>query len=357
VLARALDLVLKLLIALIVAVVLVLLVLVLASILLRTSSFLGLIALAVVALIVIVIAAIAVLIVRSLVRETIAPTPEVHRVPDVPEVFARKGTIEDVDGDHPEGNYENVFNNNGEIDMMGGTSETDIEIVTVRDAEGNIVGYRVVLPSTQDWEEITGLFELDPSPRGDQGAYNDLSSAIALMSLPPELRPPYQRAVIEALEQQMRADGFSDYKQVPVMMTGFSQGGILAGRMAADPNSPFNITSVVVAGASIDTFPIPTSVSVLALQHPDDVVPKFDRNLEGKNNIASKNFDMTNLNQVTVTVEKEAGTSPHGATSYAQSAYETFDKEPRNPLVQNIVEQQSMFFSDNENVSIYATHE
>ncbi len=357
ILTKIINALVTLVLVLVILVLVVILILVLVALLWAISPFLGAIVLATIIVAVIaVVAIIAALVVRSVYRETTAPTPEVKRLSDVPGGFERKGTIEDPDGDHREGNYENIFNNNQKIDDMGGAEATDVEIVTVRDDAGNIVGYRVVLPSTQDWEELNGVFNKGEGPQGDQGAYNDLGSNVALLAMPIEMRGPYQKAVMEALMQQMHEDGFSSYNEVPVMMAGFSQGGILAARMAADPNSPFNITAVVTGGSCIDTFPIPPNVSVLAIQHPDDPVPMLDGNVIGNNNTGWGVVDPLNPNQATVTAVKEADTDAHGANSYSQTAYEVLD-HPVNGHVQSIVDQQSMFFSDNESVSVYESHE
>jgi len=53
----------------------------------------------------------------------------------------------------------------------------------------------------------------------------------------------------------------------PVMLTGWSQGGIMAGTLASDPDCAFNIQAIFVSGAPIDAMNIPDSVSVLSVQH------------------------------------------------------------------------------------------
>lgn len=300
-----------------------------------------------VAALILVIAAIVALVIRSISRELTTPTPEMTRRTDVDQAdYQRRAE---------EGNYENIFNNQNKIDSLGGADETDIEIVTIRDEAGNIIGYRVVLPSTQDWEEANGLPQgTGWDPTGDKGALNDLGSNVALMTMPMGTYGPYERAVQEALAAQMRADG-ADPK-TPVMLCGFSQGGILAARMAADPHSPFNITAVVTAGSCIDSFDIPATTSVLALQHPEDPVPWLDLN-PGQSPAASP---LTYLNpfeyHATVTAPTEPGQPAHGSVSYAETAAKYLDGST-NPAVVRIQEQQSMFFTDYESVNIYSGHE
>lgn len=342
------DALLKLIVALIVAVILVILVIVLIALVLAVVAIaILLIPSLILAALALIILAITALVVRSVIREAITPTPDLtvrHYDPDKTDPYERS---------EDEGNYENVFNNNAQIDDLGGSDSTNIEIVTIRDADGNIVGYRVVLPSTQDWEEANGIFNSGEGMKGDQGAVNDLGSNVALMMTPPELRGPYERAVIEALQAQMAADGASP--NTPVMLAGFSQGGILAARMAADPHSPFNINAVVTAGSCVDGFNIPSSVSVLSLQHIDDPVPMLDFNPTGDNNIYNP-LHNPNSNQVTVPAVKKDGEAAHGADSYTITAG-TYLDHSTNPQVQQIVADQAMFFSDHESVSIYTGSE
>ena len=151
----------------------------------------------------------------------------------------------------------------GYVDSLGHhtpdtADETVIKVTKVVDADG-VVRWRVALPSTQEW-----LSRFD----GDQGAVNDLDSNLALM-LTPSLRSQYERAVLEAMKQA--GVGADD----PVMLVGFSQGGILAGHLAAY-NSDYNWDAVVVAGAPIDSMPIPSTTKVVSVQHDGDLVPRLD---------------------------------------------------------------------------------
>jgi hypothetical protein len=62
----------------------------------------------------------------------------------------------------------------------------------------------------------------------------------------------------------------------PVMLTGHSQGGITAASLATRRPAGFHITSVVTAGSPIARFDIPDDVSVLSLEHAQDVIPHVD---------------------------------------------------------------------------------
>lgn len=80
------------------------------------------------------------------------------------------------------------------------------------------------------------------------------------------------------LEQQvlvaMREAGIG--RDDPVMMTGHSQGGIVAASLAARQPEDFHITSVVTGGSPIGRVEMPDSVSVMSLEHEQDIIPKLD---------------------------------------------------------------------------------
>ncbi|KRC59355.1 hypothetical protein ASE14_16600 [Agromyces sp. Root81] len=150
----------------------------------------------------------------------------------------------------------NVLDGTGEVDELGKNADTVVKITKVLGPDGWY--YTVTLPSTQEWL----------SRFGDQGAVNDLDSNLALI-LTPALQTQYERAVLEAMDQA--GIGEND----PVMLVGFSQGGIMAGHLAAY-NSDYNWQAVVVSGAPIDHMPIPDSVDVVSVQHNGDPVPNLD---------------------------------------------------------------------------------
>lgn len=149
-----------------------------------------------------------------------------------------------------------VLDGTAEVDRLGGETDSVVKITKVLGPDGWY--YTVTLPSTQEWL----------SRFGDQGAVNDLDSNLALM-LTPALQTQYERAVLEAMDQA--GIGPED----PVMLVGFSQGGIMAGHLAAY-NSDYNWKAVVASGAPIDHMPIPDSVQVVSVQHNGDPVPRLD---------------------------------------------------------------------------------
>jgi len=252
-----------------------------------------------------------------LLREVLTPTPAVTA--DLP----AGGTLVKRDGKAP---YEYLFDNDGFLDAEGGTDSTVIDIVQVMnpdgtpalDENGNPI-WRVTLPSTMDWQ-LTG----------DHGAVNDLGSNLALI-LSPQQKAAYERAVLQAMHDAGIAP------DDPVMLIGWSQGGILAGAIASDPQSGFNVRALSVAGAPIDHMPIPPTVSVLALQHDGDHVPRLD-------GVAPHQGP----GWVTVNTPSAGSGYPHNIADYADTAREQTTGPAVRPDVQRIIDAQSKFFSGTE---------
>ncbi len=200
----------------------------------------------------------------SILSDVLKPTPKVSE-------YTRSDAEQDTYLGQP-ADLATALKDAGHVDSLGhiytygpdgkvtddNANESVIGVTKVVDADGT-VRWRVALPSTQEW-----LSRFN----GDQGATNDLDSNLALM-MTPSLRSQYERAILEAMKQA--GVGADD----PVMLVGFSQGGIVAGHMAAY-NSDYNWDAVVVAGAPIDSMPIPSSTTVVSVQHDWDPVPRLD---------------------------------------------------------------------------------
>lgn len=182
----------------------------------------------------------------------------------------------------------NVFGEAAEVDDAGNSpdggpdSSTVVKIEKIVDEYGN-VSWRVVLPSTQDWQALAPFMSDEQksimeklAATGqyvfDDGSTADVDSNIALM-LFPELRTQYERAVIAAMnEAGIRGGADGD----PVMLVGFSQGGIMAGHLAANRSDQFNFQAVIVGGSPIDAMNIPPKTTVVSFQHTGDVVHQLD---------------------------------------------------------------------------------
>ena len=59
--------------------------------------------------------------------------------------------------------------------------------------------------------------------------------------------------------------------QSPVQFTGFSQGGLIAARLAA--SGDYNTMGLFTAGSPTGQIEVPSTVAVLELEHTDDIVP------------------------------------------------------------------------------------
>lgn len=157
--------------------------------------------------------------------------------------------------------------------------------------------YVVQIPGTQEWGP----------KRGDNPL--DTSSNVRLMA--------GENAVLtQAVIDAMHAANIPP--DAPVMLTGHSQGGIVAATIAADPHAraQFNIRSVLTAGSPIARVPLPAEVSVLSLEASQDIVPKLD---------GADNPDR--LNWITVTHDLRHSSAPdsrhdlaaaHSLANYAQ---------------------------------------
>lgn len=193
-----------------------------------------------------VVGALAAFLLASILSDVLQPTPKVtpfepYRAPE----------------DEPDPQtLQNVLDGTGEVDSLGGKGNSVIKITKVLGPDGWY--YTVTLPSTQEWL----------SRFGDQGAVNDLDSNLALI-LTPALQTQYERAVLDAMADA--GIGADD----PVMLVGFSQGGIMAGHLVSY-NSDYNWQAVIASGAPIDHMPIPGDVDVVSVQHNGDPVPNLD---------------------------------------------------------------------------------
>lgn len=156
-------------------------------------------------------------------------------------------------------------------DLLLNSSDIDIEdqdntFARIRiTAVGSPPSYIVQIPSTQSWYAKAGL-----TP-------NDLTADLQAMA-------GRQTALESAVVAAMQRAGISS--TAPVMLEGFSLGGITAGQMAADPSLHYNITNVVTAGSPIANFDIPKSVKVLSMEFNQDPVAQLD----GHENPSSSNW-------------------------------------------------------------------
>lgn len=227
------------LLAVLVAIIVIILVIVIVIALLSLiAAVIGWVALAVIAIL-----AVAALLLTFLVRETKDPTrltpdgdPEKgDRVEPTRSKYPSDADDATTADEFTSEDYGDLFQEVGLQDAAGETDYTAIRVVAITDEAGNILGYRVQLPSTQNW-----------SPFNTDGALNDLS-ADAMLALFPGMKTQYEKAVWDALTLSGALDN-----DAPIMLTGWSLGGMMAGDLAADPALAGRVQSVVTAGSAID---------------------------------------------------------------------------------------------------------
>ncbi|MFC8302780.1 hypothetical protein ACFUCV_03745 [Specibacter sp. NPDC057265] len=137
-----------------------------------------------------------------------------------------------------------------------GTEDGEVRIVQVEQPDGSFA-YIVNIPGTEDWGAAGG------------GQSRDLSSNLMVMA---SQSSAAQQAVALAMARAGIPPG------APVMLTGHSQGGMLAVALASDPAfmDNYNVTNVMTVGSPVDGANIDPRVNVLQVQHAGDVVPQLD---------------------------------------------------------------------------------
>ena len=174
-----------------------------------------------------------------------------------------------------------------------------VRVVQVPQADGSSA-WVVVVPGTQDWSPRAG-----PNP-------SDLTSDVLLMAQQETILAAGVERALDLAQQQAGRAGLAD----PVLVAGHSQGGIVAAVLAADPGfrQRQRVTHVVASGAPIARVPVPADVSVLALEHHQDAVPR----LEGERN-ADRRHHVTVTRDLRGGEVRTAGAS-HAAARYRETA-------------------------------------
>lgn len=127
--------------------------------------------------------------------------------------------------------------------------------------------YIVYVPATTDWSPKSGDNTTDLTTNVQGMAGND--------------------TVMREMVRQAIADAGIG-RGAEVMLVGYSQGGITAGSLAADPAflEDVNVTALMTVGAPVSDFAIDSGIDVLSIEHEQDLVPDLD----GNENPATKNW-------------------------------------------------------------------
>lgn len=136
-----------------------------------------------------------------------------------------------------------------------------VRVLEVPQPDGSSV-WVVQIPGTQEWSPQPGEnpFDLTTNARAMAGQVTGAAMGVSL-----------------ALAAAQQAGGRAGRRE-PVLLTGHSQGGILAAYLAADPafRAHHDVRAVVTAGSPVNRFPVPEATPVLSIEHTQDVVPRLD---------------------------------------------------------------------------------
>ena len=163
---------------------------------------------------------------------------------------------------------EGLFTGSAQIDKYDTSATGDEDAlarIRITEVPGDPPMFIVQVPSTQAWDPAAGSTPNDVT--------GDTHAMLAR-----------QTALSSAVDAAMQEAGIT--KDNPVMIQGFSLGGIVAGQMAADPSLNYTFTHVVTGGSPVANFDIPKDVQVLSLEFDEDPVAKLD----GHNNPDAANW-------------------------------------------------------------------
>lgn len=172
--------------------------------------------------------------------------------------------------------------------------------------------------------DVPGTQTFDP--RAGETIY-DLTSNVHLAAGRSTLST---RAVAAALDDAQRRLGGRAAKGEPILFTGHSQGGMTAAALAADPEVRRRfpgVSHVVTSGAPIARAPVAADISVLAIEHRQDLVPGLD----GADNPDRPSW-VTVTRDVAEDLPQDAGaTQAHDDDLYAETAGLVDDACPTDP--------------------------
>ncbi|MGG7464625.1 hypothetical protein [Plantibacter sp. YIM 135347] len=228
-------------------------------------------------------------------------------------------------------------NVNGLGDLLQGSAdidkgESELSSIRVIHSDGPPPSWIVQIPSTQVWDPHGGAIS------------NDLTSDIAAMQ-------GNQTALAQAVKDAMIAAGVKPTD--PVMLEGFSLGGITAGQMASDPNLGFNVTHVVTAGSPIARFDIPSDVQVMSLEFHEDPVARLD----GRGNPDSGNWTTVQSDAPRLGGKNPETVDPGIAGAHNAQRYEMLADQATtsgDPSVDAYLDSAKGFFSGDQTVTDYS---
>ena len=145
-----------------------------------------------------------------------------------------------------------------EANRHRGVDSGQVRIEEITSPDGS-TRYIVYIPATTDWAPEPGENTTDLTTNVQAMAGND--------------------TVMREMVRQAMADA-NIGSAAEVMLVGYSQGGITAASLAADPAflANVNVTTLMTVGAPISDFAIDEGIDVLSIEHEQDLVPDLDGN-------------------------------------------------------------------------------
>lgn len=213
------------------------------------------------------------------------------------------------------GSIGTLVNDEATTEGAGNTSRSQLRVHRRVDPQGH--GHWVVdVPGTEEWDL---KMPLNPS----DAAANVRSIAGRESTLYP--------AISTALAEAMKKSGINPGTE-PVMLIGHSQGGIVAARLAANPQfrTRYNVTHLLTVASPESRVKIPRSVQALSIEHNSDPVPRLD---------AIGRTDALNRTRAVInpTTEMKPGDknplSQHGTKLYAKTAEKQLGRDNDDPLL------------------------
>lgn len=189
-------------------------------------------------------------------------------------------------------NVQELVQSMAQIDYLG---DNDEAVIRVLRTDGSPPAFTVIIPSTQNW-----------APDGT--VPNDILGNLNVMGGDSALQRLAAEALDREIAKEMARNPGTPLGDYPVLLAGFSQGGITAAAMA-EANTKYNIQQIVTVASPISDFTgIPDRVNVLAFEDPSDFIPTLD----GGMNPTASNWE---------TIRQDNGAlQAHAALPYSEMA-------------------------------------
>ncbi|MBO1754765.1 alpha/beta fold hydrolase [Allobranchiibius sp. CTAmp26] len=220
-----------------------------------------------------------------------------------------------ITGPRARGDISTLLRDEARTERAGNARRSRLSVHRRIDAGGR--GHWVVdIPGTEDWGAKM------PSNPSDASA-----NVRSIAGAPSTLYPAISSAVAAAMKAQGVPPGTE-----PVMLVGHSQGGIVAARLAQNPQfrTRFRVTHLLTVAAPESRIAVPTSVQALSIEHTADVVPRLD---------AAGEPDAVNRTRIRIdprSLMRPGDHDPldqHYTVLYAASARRYLGRDSADPLV------------------------